>query len=190
MNGTPSPDPSGSGDCCAKPSSCPVIAAAAPLGSGLQTLGLGLMAGGMLALGAFTAPQVFGNFPREAAGPVMATIFRRFDIVLLVCLGLVWVGELLRCCGGLKPFVKNHLHKIRACLLLALTLGVFYSTLKVNADIARFNREGVHREFLSAKGRQFEKTHKLSETLYKVDLLLAVLLILLTPFAGRPRAHA
>lgn len=158
-------------------------------GTAVQLLGLALMVGGMLALGAFTAPIVFGQLPRETAAPIMAMIFRRYDIVLLVALGLVALGEALR--FAVRRFsLKCPLIVIRWVLLIGLGGSLLYSTLVVNADIERFNKAGVHRSPLTQAGHQFESRHKLSESLYKLDLLMAVLLLLMSPFltqtASRP----
>jgi hypothetical protein len=45
----------------------------------LQTVGFALLAGGLLALGAFTAAGLFKTLPRQAAGLTMTKIFRSFD---------------------------------------------------------------------------------------------------------------
>jgi hypothetical protein len=154
----------------------------------MQMLGFSLMAGGMLALGAFTAPVVFSHFPRQEAGPVMALIFRRYDVVLLVALGLVLIGEALRWASKQFAF-KSWLAWLRAVLLAGLTAGLLYSTLSVNASIEQMNKAGWHRGYTTAQGRQFEAAHKLSESLYKLELLMVVLLILITPFAGGVRPN-
>lgn len=158
-----------------------------PVGSSFQLVGLALMIGGMLALGAFTAPVVFGQLPREQAGPIMATIFRRYDIVLLVSLGLVLGGEALRLASRCVQ-AKSLLNLIRYGFMAVLVGGVLFSTLKLNADIEKMNRAGLHRDYTAA-GRAFEKTHKLSETLYKLDMLAALLLLAMTPFAGFREGH-
>ncbi|WP_373531713.1 DUF4149 domain-containing protein [Vampirovibrio sp.] len=158
------------------------------LGSGLQNLGFAIMAGGMLALGAFTAPVVFGQFSRIEAGPVMAIIFRRFDMVLQVALLLALLGESLRI--GTRQ-LKHHglLPALRWILLGALTLSLLYATQFLNADIERLNRAGTHRDLTTVAGRQFEQKHKLSEGIYKANLWIVILLILLTPFMDHPLAN-
>lgn len=165
-------------------SRCPLRGGFLPLGTALQSLGFALMAGGMLALGAFTAPMVFGQFPRAEAGPVMAIIFRRYDVVLQVALGLALLGEWLRFASR-QVAVKGFLPVLRWVLLGGLTATLLYATLIVNADIERMNRAGMKRDFTTEAGRQFEARHKQSEGLYKADLLMVCLLILLTPFASQ-----
>jgi hypothetical protein len=166
----------------ANPSRCGSLVRLWPLGTALQMLGLALMVGGMLALGAFTAPVVFGQFPRAVAAPVMALIFRRYDIVLLVALGLLWLGEGLRTVVY-RLSMRCPLMLLRLLIMVGLTGCLLVSTLFVNADIERMNRAGLHRNPLTIERRHFEAEHKQSESLYKVQLLLAILLILLTPFA-------
>jgi hypothetical protein len=139
------------------------------------------MAGGMLALGAFTAPVVFGEFSRAEAAPVMAIIFRRFDNVLQGALLLALLGEALRV-GSQQCERNGTLPFVRWLLLGGLTLSLLYATVIVNADIERMNRAGMHRDLTTSTGRQFEKQHRLSEGIYKANLLIVILLILLTPF--------
>lgn len=53
----------------------------------LHTLALALWIGGIVALGALTAPAVFRlASSRETAGAIMLAVFRRFDIVVLGCI--------------------------------------------------------------------------------------------------------
>lgn len=165
-------------------SCCPLRHGFLPVGTGVQSLGFALMAGGMLALGAFTAPVVFGQFSRAEAGPAMAIIFRRYDIVLQVALGLALLGEWFRFASR-QIAMKGFVPLLRWGLLAGLTVSLLYSTLVVNAEIEQMNRAGLKRDFTTVAGRQFESRHKLSEGLYKADLLLVVLLILLTPFTTR-----
>jgi hypothetical protein len=163
------------------------------VGMGLHTLGLALMAGGMLALGAVAAPLVFKSLPREAAAPLMASIFRHYDLVLLGALGLTLLGEMLRIASR-QMLWHPKVAMVRGLILLSLTGMLLYSTTGVNPQIAALNRAGVHRNLQTEEGRHFERLHKLSEKLYKLSLLCSVCLILLTPFAGKPirgvEAHA
>jgi hypothetical protein len=153
-----------------------------PAGTALQNIGLAVMAGGMLALGAFTAPTVFHALPREEAAPLMARIFTRFDGVLQMALGLTLLGELLRRAAGPATWTQGLWAKLRLAALALLTVSLLYATVVVNPQIADMNRAGVRRALNTAQGQQFERTHRLSESLYKLDLLLVFLLLILTPF--------
>jgi hypothetical protein len=161
-------------------------------GLALQLVALTLMAGGMLALGAITAPVVFGHFARPEAATVMGIIFQRYDRVLLVATGVLWLGESLRCLHlARKPaFMPEHpsvISYIRGALLLALTGTMLYSIFFVNADIAKMQAaqikaEQSHQPAINPQAKIFEKTHKLSEKLYKANMVMALFLVILTPF--------
>ncbi len=153
-----------------------------PAGTALQSIGLALMAGGMLALGAFTAPVVFHTLPRDEAAPLMAQIFTRFDRVLQIALGLALLGEGLRRVALPALWMQGLWGKLRLATLGLLTVTLLYATVVVNPQIGAMNRAGVHRALNTVQGQRFEQTHRLSESLYKLDLLLIVLVLSLTPF--------
>jgi hypothetical protein len=161
--------------------SCPVAHWFLSFGSACQTLGLALMVGGMLALGAFTAPIVFAGLSKELAATLMARIFTRFDSVLLIALALTLLGEVLRVSAGVLP-VKSKLNGFRWLLLILLTTGLLFSTQSLNPQIARLNRAGVHRGSETPAGREFDGLHRHSETVYKLELMAALLLLLVNPF--------
>lgn len=161
---------------------CPVLAGMMPVGTALHLLGLGLMVGGMTALGAVTARLVFGHLGRMDGGPLMTEIFRAYDSILLAALGLVLLGEGLRWTS--RRLATGKLLVIRWILLGALTASLLYTTLSINPGIQRMNMQGIHPDS-SAQGQIFKQQHQLSESLYKLNLLLSTALILLVPFAGK-----
>ncbi|WP_303674240.1 DUF4149 domain-containing protein [Vampirovibrio chlorellavorus] len=159
-----------------------------PTGTALQGIGLAIMAGGMLALGAFTAPTVFHTLPREEAAPLMAQIFTRFDTVLQMALGLALLGEALRRAARPSLWIQGLGGRLRLVILALLTVTLLYATVVVNPQITELNRAGVQRNLTTAQGQRFERVHRLSENLYKLDLLLVLLLLILTPFVdARPQ---
>lgn len=149
------------------------------LGTTLFVFGLALAIGGMLALGAFTAPLVFKSLPRDEAGILMGQIFQRYDKVLLVALALCAIGEVLRWAGGIGQMgLREAVFGIFAGLML-------YSTLSLTPQIQTYQTQKATPGFQgwdSAAGQHFDKIHKQAESLYKLELLLAVLLIVLTPY--------
>lgn len=151
-------------------------------GTAVQILALALMGGGMLALGAFTAPTVFHVLPRDQAAPLMAQIFTRFDTVLQIALAMTLVGEGLRWAAAPVVWMQGLAGKLRLATLALLTVTLLYATVAVNPQIGAMNRAGVHRELNTAEGKYFEQTHCLSENLYKLDLLLVLLALMMTPF--------
>ncbi len=145
------------------------------IGSALQLLGLSLMIGGLLALGAFTAPVLFSQFPREAAGQAMTIIFRRYDTVLLVAALLVLAGEGLRVFA--TPISWTLLSGVRSGLLLLLVLATVGSVMFLNPRMEAMQQQGVGRS-----EPEFGQLHQQSEKLAKLELAGAVLVLLLTPF--------
>ena len=160
---------------------CPWATCFLPAGSALQSVGLALMVGGMLALGATTAPAVFGSLPRDQAAPLMAHIFIRYDLVLSLALGAVILGEMLRYLSR-EVSARSRLNWVRYALLILLSVGTYYSTDVLNPQIARLNQCGAHRDLQTKTGQQFDALHKRSEQVYKLDMMLALLLLVLTPF--------
>ena len=154
-----------------------------PAGTAAQMLGLSLLIGGMLALGAFTAPVLFKTFPRAEAGEAMTVMFRRYDMVLLVGLGMILIGEVLRMVAAGMPHL-SFLSGLRYGTLALLTGLMLFSILNINAQIESMQQAGV-RHGATEEGRQFTQTHQLSEKLYKIELMAAALLLILTPFVQR-----
>jgi hypothetical protein len=58
----------------------------------LYHLGLALWIGGAVALGALTAPALFGALPRHQAGGIFGTILRRFARVRIGALAAILIG--------------------------------------------------------------------------------------------------
>jgi hypothetical protein len=159
------------------------LATLVPAGLALQALSLSLLIGGLLALGAFTAPVLFKVMPRPEAGAAMTTIFRNYDMVLLVAALGVILGELLRVVGLGGIHTLSLVAGFRYGILLLLTALSLFSTLIINPRMEALQKAGVAEGSLSTEERQsFYKNHKLSENLSKLELLLAVLVLIMTPF--------
>src|SRR6476660_4762560 len=59
----------------------------------IQLLALAVWAGGLLALGAIVAPIVFRVVPAPTSADAMTLVFRRFDVVAIVCAAVALVAE-------------------------------------------------------------------------------------------------
>lgn len=150
----------------------------------LQHLGLALMIGGMLALGAFVAPALFANVPRLYAGKTMTLIFMRYDNVLLAGIILVVAGEVIRAAAiGIAPRLISAVRLATVVLLTAMTA---YSLFVIHPPIEQYQQQGVLRGVGEA-GYRFDQLHKQSEALYKSQLLVAVVLLVLVAVAPRRR---
>jgi hypothetical protein len=165
----------------------PQMQLASSIGTSLLMLGLALMIGGMLALGAFTAPLVFKTLPREEAGFLMGQIFGRYDKVLIGAVVLCLLGEGLRFWSGFgKPGI---LMGLREVILAILSLAILYNTLVLTPKIQAYQAQRTTQSISSSEmaspaisKEAFDQTHKQAEGLYKLQLLLAVLLVFLTCF--------
>lgn len=152
-----------------------------PLGTGIQMLGLALMVGGMLSIGAFSAPVIFKHVARPEAGEILTTIFRRYDNVLIAALIMVVVGEVLRIMASSGFQWQAPLPLARYAVMTAMIVMMLFSIFKINADIEAMHKAGIGYG-ATAEGQKFLQTHELSEKLYKTEMFGAVILILLTPF--------
>jgi hypothetical protein len=145
----------------------------------IQLLGLALMIGGMLALGAFTAPVLFKQFARPEAGEAMTMIFRRYDIVLAVSVGMVLIGEVVRIALTGLP-VMTLFNGFRYGVLILLSVLMLYSVYGLNAKMEALQK--VPNPTPEQK-QAFVKSHQQSEQFYKVEMLLAVVLMTLMAFS-------
>lgn len=144
----------------------------------LEALALAIMAGGMLALGAFVAPAVFHTLPLAQAGPLMTGLFRQFDVVLLVGLVIVVLCEVVRV---LRAGVGSVLSvRVRLGLVCVLVLLNTWSLGVLHPKIEAWQVAGVQRG-VGPEGKAFDGDHKQSEAVYKAQFWVAsgVLLLLL-----------
>lgn len=141
-----------------------------------QYLGLGLMVGGMLALGAFTAPVLFKMFPRPEAGEAMTIIFRRYDTVLLVALALIVVGQVASWLTTGFPWEMGFSGWVRFGVFVALVVTMAYGTLIVSPKMSAMLNMDNFRDNATLQ-QEFRDLHKKSEKVYKLGMLLAVLMM-------------
>lgn len=133
------------------------------------TLATSLIVGGGVALGALTAPVIFGRFERGLAGRTMTEIFRRFDRVLWICVLIVLLGEILLFSTSARP-----LSLLRGAASLSLVALGAYHARSLGPEIERRVATGA------TDGEEFEKLHQRSEAIFKtVTLLGAISLMLL-----------
>lgn len=141
----------------------------------LEHLGLAVLIGGMLALGAFVAPTLFHHLPLQQAGQMMTMIFRRYDMVILAGILMLVAGECLRLLVlGLPTFI---IARLRLLLVMLLTGIAVFSLWRLHPQLEAYQRQGVTRG-IGIAGQQFDRMHRQSETLYKTQMLLAVLVLL------------
>lgn len=126
----------------------------------IYMFGLAVWVGGALALGALTAPRLFGSLPREQAGAIFGPILRRFSRLRLAAIGLVILG------AGVK-YLKWETHAatpwiaIRWICIAFLTAAVVYEILMLEPAMAR-------------RDERFQTLHRRSEVLMKTSLVAAL----------------
>jgi Domain of unknown function (DUF4149) len=159
-----------------------------PMGQTISGLGLALIIGGVIALGAFTAPILFRQFDRPEAGAAMTLIFRRYDRVLLVATVLVLVGEGLQWAAVWCPSMVAGpvwLLAVRGVSLVGLVGLMAANLLVYNPRLEAAQKQGV--ALLAPADpavMAFNQTHMLSEKLYKLAFALAAVLLLTMPWVS------
>jgi hypothetical protein len=139
----------------------------------LELLGLAILIGGMITLGAVVAPTVFTLLPpMTTGGEVMSTLFIRFNmIVTYICLGLILVGFLGKIV--LEGWGKRIKYFEGITLLIILGVGIYLgSFLTPRMDQLRKMRlqdPSNHQAVV-----EFSAGHRLSQGLFSVNLLLGM----------------
>ncbi len=127
--------------------------------------------GGLVALGAFAAPVVFGQLDRETAGSVMGTIFRRFDGLVVGAVAVFALAEAARvfAAGGLRErWGRIRLALAGLIVACGLAASVYYSP-RINDMFHRGVRRGV-----GAEGALMDTLHHRAETAGKAAVAAAV----------------
>jgi hypothetical protein len=134
----------------------------------VQLLALAVWAGGLLALGAIVAPIVFRVVPAPTSADAMTLVFRRFDVVAIVCAAVALVAEAAFAKRGGKV---TRVDRLRALSLvaasgLAIAIGAWLSPA-----IADLHRAGAVRS-IGEGGLALERLHHLAEAFAKAEILL------------------
>lgn len=151
----------------------------------VATLCVALWLGGMLALGAFAAPEVFGQLERDVAGSVMGTIFAKFDRMVLVLACVLIAAE------GVRVFIDGARGKLALARLASMVLLIglaLTSALWLGPSINELFAQGVRRGVDEA-GADMERLHNLATTLGKVAMVFATAWIALGIVAHRRAAQ-
>ena len=146
-------------------------------GAPLFWLGISLWVGGMAAL-AVAAPVIFKQAPnRETAGLIFGGVLRSFSRVEIGCAAVAFAGLTL---SWQRPMptvelVRAGLLGFMILLLIALQVWIVPTMEHLRPDIAGSE---------AARGR-FQSLHRVSETLYKVNLLTGLALIVVSAMARK-----
>lgn len=151
----------------------------------------GMVAGGMIALGACAAPFVFQLTPHPWSGKAMGAAFSRFDFIAMTCAVIGLGAEVVRTLLTLKSRAsQSWVHRVRRYAAIALALGATYTGMQLSPQIMAMHEEGVRRN-VGAEGAELERVHKQAELIGKGVVALALALIALhigTLPGGGPRS--
>jgi uncharacterized membrane protein len=143
-----------------------------------QLLGLIVITGGTITLGALAAPSLFKNLNREEAGSVMVEIFGKFSNWIKVSAILILLAKLIDvvCIHKFNFFVQC---TVGEELVKSLNTNMLVSTLLVVAIAATslhiaFKLSPAIVESYEADSEQFPLLHKQSEMLHRVNFLLGI----------------
>jgi len=158
----------------------------ATAGEAVLVLALALWLGGIIALGAVSAPLVFGELPRPQAAPLMTAIFRRFDGIVLALAGVIALTSLLR---AWDAGVARAVGKLRLGVAGALVAAGAASSLWISPKIEGYLRAGAHRGE-GAAGQALDRWHAAAEGVARGQVALAALLLVLLVIDARSRPTA
>jgi hypothetical protein len=140
-----------------------------------SALAVAVWLGGLVALGAITAPIVFAVAPMPQSADAMTMIFRRFDLVAMTCAAVTVASEAVRVVARV-PF--RRLDHARAAIgVLAATVTTYEGT-SVSARIADLHFAGAIRG-VGAAGMELDRLHGVAEACGKAVVALLVALVVL-----------
>ncbi len=119
-----------------------------------HTLALGLWVGGIVALGALTAPVVFAQTPNpRQAGHIMATILRRFHLVVMACIValLATSAAMIVLFGRFSPW-----YAIQYVCIAMMSASALYCAQVISPRIRKLHQQGLADEL------EFDKLHRTS----------------------------
>lgn len=132
-----------------------------------HTLALGLWVGGIVAVGALTAPAVFGvASSRPEAGRIMASVFRRFDAVIMGCIAVLVATSVLMIAwfGRMSPW-----YAIEYVAIGMMSSSAIYSCAVISPRIRRLRSSGQTGEL------RFKHLHRASVLSMQFNLACGML---------------
>jgi hypothetical protein len=161
--------------------------ASAAVGTGAAIasgLAVALWLGGLVALGAVTAPIVFAVAPMPQSADAMTMVFRRFDMIAMTCAAVVLASEAARVIARV-PF--RRLDHARAAVGVLAAIVTTYEGMNVSPRIAGLHVAGAVRG-VGPAGLELGRLHDTAEVCGKTTVLLLVALVILQA-AAASRTH-
>lgn len=153
----------------------------------VAALAVGLVVGGMFALGACAAPAVFELTPAPFSGNAMGAAFARFDKLAIAASCVALGAEVVR--SYLTRRERPRLiARIRRFSAIGLAGATTYMAMSVSPEINELHAAGARRGE-GELGARLEQTHRRAEMLGKLEAVLGAALIGLHIFTLRDRSE-
>lgn len=149
--------------------------ALAPITAMVSSLCVALWLGGLVALGAITAPIVFDVTPMPQSADAMTLVFRRFDVVAMTCAALALASEAVRAIVRLPAGRLDH---ARTVVVAVAAAAATYEGVSLSPQIAGLHAAGAIRG-VGAAGLALSRLHGLAEACGKAQVGLLVALVVL-----------
>ncbi len=138
-------------------------------------LAVALWLGGLIALGALAAPVVFSTVALPASADTMVIVFRRFDVVAMICAAILLGSEATR---AFARFRFAAIDVTRAAASAAAAAAAVFQGTWVSPGIAALHAAGVIRG-VGAKGAELSRMHDVAEWGGQAQVLLLGALVVL-----------
>jgi uncharacterized membrane protein len=148
------------------------------IASGAALLALCVWLGGLVALGAITAPIVFAVTPFPQSADAMTLVFRRFDQVAMACAAIVLASEAVRAAMGQRARGMARLDVARAGASALASAAAVYEAMALSPRIAALHAAGAIRG-VGALGTELARLHDTAETCGKTQVVLLALVVVL-----------
>lgn len=145
----------------------------------VSLLAVAVWLGGLVALGAITAPVVFSMVSMPASADAMTVVFRRFDQVAMACAALVLASEAMRAVARVGFTWVDHARAATGVVAAALAV---YEGASVSPRIAALHAGGAIRGMGEA-GIELSHLHDIAELCGKTEVILLVAVVVLHVFS-------
>jgi hypothetical protein len=150
--------------------------------SGVALLALSLWLGGLVALGAITAPIVFAVAPYPQNADAMTLVFRRFDLLATACAAVVLASEAVRAARrGTLHLTRTGIARAASSALAAA--GAAYEAAVLSPRIAALHAAGAIRG-VGRLGTELGRLHDSAEICGKSQVVLLALAVVLHAHGG------
>jgi len=153
--------------------------------SSVALLSLAVWLGGLVALGAITAPIVFAVAPYPQSADAMTLVFRRFDHVAMGCAALVLGSEAVKAALRHGPRGMTRLGAARAAASALAAVAAVFEGMVVSPRIAALHAAGALRG-VGPLGIELSRLHDTAENCGKVQVALLAAALVMHGLRGGP----